>query len=75
MKDEHHEILARIDERTHNIERRQTEEILRLDKFHDRLSVLENFKNYMVGAWALAGFALTMAFSYIEERLTTHHGR
>lgn len=54
------ELVARIDERTANMERRQLEEISKREKLVERVDALENWRNYILGAHAAGIAALSI---------------
>lgn len=53
------ELVARIDERTANMEKRQLEEIEKREKLVDRVNSLENWRNVLVGFHGAAASAIT----------------
>lgn len=62
------ELIARIDERTANMEKRQIEEISRREKLVERIDSLENWRNYILGAHAAGVAALSILGISIKAR-------
>lgn len=62
------ELVARIDERTANMERRQLEEITRREKIVERVDSLENWRNYILGAHAAAIAVLSSVGLYAKSK-------
>lgn len=72
MDDQYSELLLRIDERTQNIEARQTEEIEERKDLNRRVNLLENWRNFIVGGLAVVTFVVASGVGYLGKKLNGH---
>lgn len=72
MSDEFRQMLVRIDERTQNIADRQVEEIRERKALGDRVGLLENWRNFVVGGLAVVTFCIAAGVQYLEKKFNGH---
>lgn len=72
MNEEFLQLLTRIDERTQNIEHRQSEEIGERKDLDKRVGALENWRNFIVGGLTVVGACLTAGVKYLGKNPNGH---